>query len=564
MISILLSWFYILFTSVVVGIFTAKFLKINTKSSVYLSLIGLFITCIFAVSWAFFSAVNLYFYGIYFLFVIVIGYFNNTDLKEFISDKIKFLQQLDYKLCLLAILFLLTIAIQAATKPTLPDNESYYIQTIKWINEYGFVKGLGNLHLFFAQTSGWHVLQSTYNFPFLTDKLNTLSSFISVLLVLFSIKNVHVYFTKKIKLNLIFGLSPIFFILFFPLLNVPSPDVATYCISMVLFFQFLENSENKDVSFKILVLFSLFLSLIKITNLPLLLLPFIYLLIEKNILIKNNSKVLLIGLLSFGLLFSKNAILTGYIFYPIHNFGIWNDFYKIPTTVLDYFFGSNMRYSFFMDKESVQNSGFFFIMQQWLFKSVTDLFFNASILFCFLISPFIIYKKRNNKKMLWLYIILLFQFILLAISSPQYRFFLGSLFFFFALIFSYFINSEKTIYSSMLFSLLLLNTYLFLPQLWGNISSNKIITSRTAISFIDLLIPDYRSSLKTDFTLKSKQKLHYYSPTNSDLFWETGNGKLPCVSQKQLEYFESYFEIIPQPIGTELQDGFYAKKITKP
>ena len=36
------------------------------------------------------------------------------------------------------------ILAQSATLPFIIDNESYYIQTIKWLNEYGFVKGLAN------------------------------------------------------------------------------------------------------------------------------------------------------------------------------------------------------------------------------------------------------------------------------------------------------------------------------------------------------------------------------------------------------------------------------------
>ena len=42
----------------------------------------------------------------------------------------------------------LLLLAQSATSPFIIDNETYYIQTIKWLNEYGFVSGLANLHLF--------------------------------------------------------------------------------------------------------------------------------------------------------------------------------------------------------------------------------------------------------------------------------------------------------------------------------------------------------------------------------------------------------------------------------
>jgi hypothetical protein len=211
MIVILLSWLYILFASLFVGIYTAKFIKINTQSSVELCILGLFTTCILSFLWAFFYPINELFYGIYFLFVCANGIYFKKELITLIQNKVTLIKEMDNKFLIAGFLFILLLAIQTASQPTLPDNESYYIQTIKWINEFGFVKGLGNLHLFFAQTSGWHVLQSAYNFYFLKIPLGSLSGFISFLFIIFSFKNLHFYFKEQRKLNLIFGLFPVFF-----------------------------------------------------------------------------------------------------------------------------------------------------------------------------------------------------------------------------------------------------------------------------------------------------------------------------------------------------------------
>ena len=75
---------------------------------------------------------------------------------------------------LFGIISLLILA-QCASPPLILDNESYYIQTIKWLNQYGFVKGLVNLHVFLGQTSGWHLLQSAFSFSFLYDRFNFFS-----------------------------------------------------------------------------------------------------------------------------------------------------------------------------------------------------------------------------------------------------------------------------------------------------------------------------------------------------------------------------------------------------
>jgi hypothetical protein len=564
MIVILLSWLYILLTSVLVGLLSAKIFKINSQSSIELSILGLFSTSIMSLIWAFFFPINELFYGLYLLFVLVIGFYLKNDLRNILRAKIQFIKYIDFKILLFAILFVLILAIQTASRPTLPDNESYYIQTIKWINEYGLVKGLGNLHLFFAQTSAWHVLQSSYNFNFFTEKLASLSGFLSCLLVLFSFKNLHLYFIEKKNLYLFFALVPVFLILFFPLINVPSPDVATYGISLIVFFLFLNSDTSKENNFRLIVLLCTFLILIKVTNLPLLLIPLIFFFSEKEIKIKNNLFLVTATSFYFGLLFAKNALLTGYIFYPIHSFGVWNDFYKIPNSVLAFFYSDTMRYNFFIDPVTFKNSTFLFIVKQWLFRSYSDLFFNASILFCFVIMPFLIRKERVNSKIWIVYFVLLLQFILLVFSSPQYRFFLGTILFFFAFIASFILNSKFNMYLSLLVSLLILCVYTFVPQVFSGISSNKIITSRSAFSVENLVVTSKRTSLNTNFELTKKQNLNYFSPTNPDLFWETGNGPLPCVNQKQVDYFENYFQVIPQQITLDLKDGFYSMKLIKP
>ena len=66
---------------------------------------------------------------------------------------------------IMSVITVLIIA-QCSTAPFVIDNETYYIQTIKWLNEYGFVRGLANLHISLGQCSGWHILQSAFSFSF--------------------------------------------------------------------------------------------------------------------------------------------------------------------------------------------------------------------------------------------------------------------------------------------------------------------------------------------------------------------------------------------------------------
>ena len=56
----------------------------------------------------------------------------------------------------------------------------------------------------------------------------------------------------------------------------------------------------------------------------------------------------------------------------------------------------------------------------------------------------------------------------------------------------------------------------------------------------------------------------YNSPDENTYIWATGDGNLPCVNSKQIEYFEKNLDYIPQLRGATLSDGFYSKKVKKP
>jgi hypothetical protein len=75
------------------------------------------------------------------------------------------------------------------------------------------------------------------------------------------------------------------------------------------------------------------------------------------------------------------------------------------------------------------------------------------------------------------------------------------------------------------------------------------------------LIPEPNSKLNQKYLSLLTGNMKYYSPNKPIFFWITGNGKLPCVNEEQLNYFETNFNIFPQMRGTNLGDGFYSQKI---
>ena len=62
-------------------------------------------------------------------------------------------------------LILLLILYQSALPTKINDMGAYYLQTLQWMQAYGAVKGLGNLHPALGLGSAWHSLLSMFQLP---------------------------------------------------------------------------------------------------------------------------------------------------------------------------------------------------------------------------------------------------------------------------------------------------------------------------------------------------------------------------------------------------------------
>src|SRR6218665_2206333 len=241
MILILLSWLYIFFTAFSFGIAFSKLLHLKQFDVVITSILGLFTVTIMASVWAFFDSISIAFHVILLVLSVLFWYNNKRTFNSVLNNVWAEIKLYSSPIKILLAISSLLILAQSATIPFIIDNESYYIQTIKWLNEYGFVKGLANLHIFLGQTSGWHVTQSAFNFSFLYQNFNDLSGFCLLLGNLFAIQKLNDYFKNNNSNYLIIGLFPLFNILFFQFISAPSPDIPVYVFSFIFFFYFLEN-----------------------------------------------------------------------------------------------------------------------------------------------------------------------------------------------------------------------------------------------------------------------------------------------------------------------------------
>src|SRR5690554_121180 len=148
MLLIFISWLYILFTVVNFGFITHKLLKINKKYFIVIAFSGLFSVTLLAGFWAILWRINVEFHLVLLILNLLFFLKFKSGIQKVCISFFYEIKKLPFFLkSLLGIITVLILA-QCASVPYIIDNESYYIQTIKSLNEFGLVKGLANLHLF--------------------------------------------------------------------------------------------------------------------------------------------------------------------------------------------------------------------------------------------------------------------------------------------------------------------------------------------------------------------------------------------------------------------------------
>lgn len=340
-------------------------------------------------------------------------------------------------------LFLITfisfiIIFTGAYYPYILDHFGYYVPSIKWLTEYGLIKGISNLDLTLGQMSIWHIFQagfSNFSDPFL--RIN------SILLVIYTIY----IFERKNWIQLCF--IPI--LLLFS--QSPSPDLPVIIFSLIILNEVISGNRNTSLLFA----FSVFVFAIKPTMIWLPILVLLY-----NIFIsKSDLKKLLFGGLILLLFFIKNIWTFGYPLFPVSigDFGfIWKPNPEVLKTSSQYAILKtyDMQYSY----EEIQKFSTLDHIKNWFFlKGIKS---KINILFILSLFIFLVFAWVKKKKLITLiFISVLIKSALILVFSAQYRFFMDVFFVLFFILFHEYVNKRKSIAAFSMLSLFFISLLSF-------------------------------------------------------------------------------------------------------
>lgn len=555
MLLIFFSWIYIFFTALNFGIIFTQILKIKSCNSIILQVLGLFFYTIITSFFAFFIRIN----GEYFLFILMLNILISFSFKDVIKVHFKALVltfiALKTQLKFLFIFLFFIILAQSSTKPYLIDNETYYIQTIKWINEFGYVKGLVNVHMFLGQNSSWHTLQAGFNFSFLSNFLNDINGFLFVIFSFLAIEKLNSYNSQKNIQKLSFGLVLLFSLFFMQFVNAPTPDLIIFLITPYIFYQFIVKYNTITVNdFKIILSLVIFLCFVKVTMAILLILPLILFIKSYKVLKRKLWQYFFLSSIVLGLFIAKNAIISGYLLYPIAQIDVANFDWKVPKEIL-YFYKLGT-YLEGMSNIDVSQLGLFEKIKVWLSLPKLDGLFNKAFVLILIIFPWFIYKSKDKSSLFAIYVLAIVQLIILWFTSPQYRFFFVFVSFLAIQIFTSFIKNKKIALDLVSLSIFLSAIPIFIPINLNSFTNNNFAMELNTFRLKNIIIPEGNSKTETKFTKHIIDDFEFYSPSEDAFFWVTGDGELPCVNKKEIDYIKYYYNYIPQLRTDNLKDGF--------
>ncbi len=130
------------------------------------------------------------------------------------------------------------------------DTDLYHAQAIRWIEDYGVVKGLGNLHNRFAYNSSFFCLQALFSMKFITGQsLHSVNGFITFLMLSYALGTLSIWKRECLKTS---DFLKIAIFLYFSyrentlMISSPGSDIPTLCMVLYISAKWAELTEQKN------------------------------------------------------------------------------------------------------------------------------------------------------------------------------------------------------------------------------------------------------------------------------------------------------------------------------
>ena len=236
---------------------------------------------------------------------------------------------------------ILALAFWSAQEPGDSDTALYHAQAIRWIEEYGVVSGLGNLHCRFAYNSSFLCLQALFSFHWLGDgqSLHSVNGLACTLAVLYAVLTQ----SRKKRATLSDFLKLAVLVYIYEQrgsISSPNTDMLAMIMAWTIIVKWTELAEQNvqdSAPYCVLSILSVYAMTLKLSCALIVLLalyPFVLLIRRKE------GRRLVLSLLS-GIVcalpwMARSVMLSGYLIYPLYQIDLFNVDWKMSKEITAY------------------------------------------------------------------------------------------------------------------------------------------------------------------------------------------------------------------------------------
>lgn len=343
MVMVLINWLYIAVTTFLCGFgilqLFSKLFQYKIRHTISYFLAGLTFTTVYAQFYSLFAGVSVMANLLLILFCIVIVFVCKKALSDFSKQTIQSFKEEKWKF---VAYLLLTILFSYATSRGYMhfDTGLYHAQSIRWIEEYGVVPGLGNVQSRFGYNSAAFPLTALYSMKnIFGQSLHATAGFFALLGSFIALDIYKVFSQKRIRLSDFVRIGLIFYlgVLIIQIMSPASDYYAQLLLFMILILWLEEDDYQNTANIKsatpyallcILIVYAVTIKFSVTILLLLVLKPAVMLLKNKNI--GQIFIYIFSGFVTALPFFIRNILITGWLVYPFAGIDLFHFDWKIP------------------------------------------------------------------------------------------------------------------------------------------------------------------------------------------------------------------------------------------
>ncbi|MCX4343515.1 MAG: hypothetical protein OSJ53_06485 [Kineothrix sp.] len=332
MLVVLLSWIYISILCTLAGIGILSFAKNIRYSWIHYIVAGIVAITVYVEFFSIFAKIGCFAHIILLTGALSIGYLKRQEIRTLWSKYSPVLCSWEgfFYIC-----FIIFIAFFTSRGEFHTDTNIYHAAAIRLYEEYGLIKGAGNLQLHYAYNSSYLAFASIFSLNWLFGRsLHTTTGFMEIIMCLYAFRGLKDFKRHEDHVADMMKVG----ILFYALVNTtrimsPATDYAAMFVVLFVIAEWCDNLHEKEneTIFALLSLAAVYVTTIKFSACLLVLIaiyPAVCLIKKKKW--KEIAGYVLCGCVILVPFLIRNYFISGWLLYPFDGIDIFQAEWKVP------------------------------------------------------------------------------------------------------------------------------------------------------------------------------------------------------------------------------------------